>query len=197
MSLSAADACPNRRGSCASVLLTLALVVLGGCVSGTPRAGHFASPRPLRLESGSQRVADRMKKGVQLDQVSEFIKRAKIAGISIRCTMIIGYPDETHVDIDASSAFLANHTADIERIHLNRLAMISGTPLVRQIKRDPNRYKGFRIVAEDGAMANVEHFYDAVGQRPHRSAVRKLLGEVFKINAQEMSLGAQDFEGVM
>ncbi|MFY0565065.1 Tox-REase-5 domain-containing protein [Archangium lansingense] len=59
MSLRAADSHPNGWGSCTSVLLTLALLVLGGCASGAPRAGYFASPRSHRhTETHQQRSLD-------------------------------------------------------------------------------------------------------------------------------------------
>ncbi|MFY0563655.1 Tox-REase-5 domain-containing protein [Archangium lansingense] len=49
MSLHSADAHSDGWGRRASVVLTLALLVLGGCATHGPRAGPFASPRPRHL----------------------------------------------------------------------------------------------------------------------------------------------------
>ncbi|MVF11901.1 B12-binding domain-containing radical SAM protein [Ketobacter sp. MCCC 1A13808] len=149
------------------------------------------------LESGSQRIIDWMKKGTQLDLIGQFLKNARAAGISNRCTMIIGYPNETHEDIDASARFLADHVDDIERIMLNRLAITAGTPIVRQLKRNPDRYQGFHIVSENAALAQVEHYYEGVSRSDHRGAVNQLLAHVVGINSKELLTQAQDFEGVM
>jgi hypothetical protein len=149
------------------------------------------------LESGSQRMSDLMKKGTHLDGISAFLRSASSAGISCRCTMILGYPGETAEDVDASADYLASHTREIERVSLNRLQVVSGTTLHQSLKRGPQKFKGFSIVQEKGAMAQVEHRNDIIGTRSHRKAVMRLLKEVHRINARELSPAAREFEGVM
>jgi radical SAM superfamily enzyme YgiQ (UPF0313 family) len=149
------------------------------------------------LESGSQRVSDLMKKGTRLDAISTFLHESASAGISTRCTMILGYPGETAEDVHASADFLAAHAREIERVSLNRLQVITGTTLHRELKRAPAKFKGFSIVHEDNAMAQVEHRNDTLGTASHRRGVMRLLGEVHRINSRELTAAAQEFEGVM
>ncbi len=170
-----------------------------GLTSADLRAAAKSGCRRLTtgLESGSQRVSDLMKKGTRLDSISAFLHDSASAGISTRCTMILGYPGETAQDVHASADFLAAHAREIERVSLNRLQVITGTTLHRELKRAPAKFKGFSIVHEDNAMAQVEHRNDAIGTASHRKGVMRLLAEVHRINARELTPAAQEFEGVM
>ncbi|MBC7481109.1 MAG: radical SAM protein [Rhizobacter sp.] len=149
------------------------------------------------LESGSQRVSDLMKKGTRLNAISAFLQDSASAGISTRCTMILGFPGETAHDVHASADFLAKHASEIERVSLNRLQVITGTTLHRELKRAPAKFKGFSIVHEDNAMAQVEHRNETIGTASHRKGVMRLLAEVHRINSRELSPSAREFEGVM
>lgn len=149
------------------------------------------------LESGSQRILNLMKKGATLDTTSRFLRSAASAGISCRCTMILGYPGETAEDIQASVDFLVRHSREIERVSLNRLQVVTGTTLHKSLKRTPRKFEGFSIVREVGAMAQVEHRDNGIGTVAHRRSVMRLLGEVHRINSRELSLAAREFEGVM
>lgn len=160
-------------------------------------AGAGCARLTTGLESGSQRVADAMKKGTRLDTVAAFLQNAAAAGISTRCTMILGYPRETAEDVHASADFLAGHSREIERVSINRLQVVTGTELHHALKRSPQKFAPFDLVQEDGATAQVEHRDDVVGTRPHRKAVMRLLTEVHRINARELSPRAREFEGVM
>ena len=44
------------------------------------------------LETGSQRVNDSMAKGTQIERTSQFIRDAHAVGLSVRATMMLGYP---------------------------------------------------------------------------------------------------------
>lgn len=149
------------------------------------------------LESGSQRMADLMKKGTRLEGISAFLDGAARAGISSRCTMILGYPGETVEDVHASTRFLAAHRHAIERVSLNRMQVIAGTALHRALKHKPQKFGDFRIVHEDPRTALVSHRDDVAGTRAHRQAVMGLLTEVHRINVRELSPCAREFEGVM
>lgn len=149
------------------------------------------------LESGSQRIIDLMKKGTQLDSISAFLHNASAAGISCRCTMILGYPGETAADVHASAEFLEHHVEVIERVSLNRLQVIAGTTLHRSATRKSGRLAGFRIVSADSRTAQVEHRYDELETSSHRKAVMRLLTAVHRINIRELSPRAREFEGVM
>ncbi len=149
------------------------------------------------LESGSQRIADLMKKGTRLGAISDFLHNATAAGISCRCTMILGYPGETAADVHASAAFLEDHARVIERVSLNRLQVIIGTALHRHAMHKPGRLGSFRIVSNDLRNAQAEHRYDEVETASHRKSVMRLLTAVHHINSREISSRACEFEGVM
>lgn len=78
------------------------------------------------LESGSQRVLDLMKKGTRIEITGQFLKEAQEAGISVRCTMISGFPGERAED--KSSDFICRHHGHIERVVLNRFQIVTGAP---------------------------------------------------------------------
>jgi anaerobic magnesium-protoporphyrin IX monomethyl ester cyclase len=149
------------------------------------------------LETGSQRVADLMKKGTRQEGIAAFLDSAARADISCRCTMILGYPGETAEDVHASADFLAAHRRTIERVSLNRLQVITGTTLHRALIRKPERFGSFRIVHEDPAMALASHRDDLAGTEAHRKAVMRLLTEVHRINERPLSPRAREFDGVM
>lgn len=149
------------------------------------------------LETGSQRLADLMKKGTKLEGISAFLHGAALAGISTRGTMIIGHPGETADDVEESAAFLARHRRVIERVSLNRLHLITGTTLHRSMRRKPGNFKGFDIVSEDPTMAHVEHRNHCMQSPSHQRAVMRLLTEVNRINSRPLSARAREFEGVM
>ena len=68
------------------------------------------------LESGSQRVLDLMKKGTQLAETSHVLRGAAAAGVSVRATVMVGYPGETARDVAATARFLDDHREAIERV---------------------------------------------------------------------------------
>jgi anaerobic magnesium-protoporphyrin IX monomethyl ester cyclase len=181
-----------------------------GAVHVGPEADNGLSPADLRraadsgcvrlttgLETGSQRMADLMKKGTRQTAVSAFLIYAAEAGISTRCTMILGYPDETAHDVHASAEFLEQHVPVIERVSLNRLQLITGTALHRTLRHKPGRHAQFKIVHEDSRMARADHRYGEVETASHRKAVMRLLTVVHRINRKPLAPRAREFEGVM
>ncbi len=149
------------------------------------------------LESGSARILELMKKGTRIELVSRALHAAAAAGISCRCTMVLGYPGELPDDVHASAEFLEQHAEIIERVSLNRLQLIAGTALHRALRRHPERMPGLRILAESPADALVDTRNMALEAPAHRRAARRLLAAVQRINARPLSPRARDFEGVM
>ena len=149
------------------------------------------------LETGSQRIARLMRKGTRLESTSRFLHDAAAAGISCRCTMILGYPGETPDDVQASSDFVDSHAAVIERVLLNRFQIMAGTTFHQALLRKPTRFKGIRVMLENRAAALTAHQYlDAV--RPdYQKAAMRLFNAVHRINRKELAARACDFEGVM
>jgi len=80
------------------------------------------------IESGSQKILDRLKKNQTLAEVETAVTQAKKSGIEIvHGFFIVGVPDETVVDIRATLKFAAR--LPLDTFAFNRLCVYRGTPL--------------------------------------------------------------------
>jgi radical SAM superfamily enzyme YgiQ (UPF0313 family) len=80
------------------------------------------------IESGSQKVLDRLKKDQTLDEIEHAVKNAKQAGIEIvHGFFVVGSPDETAEDMRATFDFAAR--LPLDTFGFNRLCVYRGTPL--------------------------------------------------------------------
>ncbi len=149
------------------------------------------------LESGSQRMLDAMEKGCTVEGNSEFIRDAWEAGLSVRCTMFRGYPGETAEDIHKTAAFLEQHEDWIDRIRLNELAVLEGTPLFDAVTRSDTRFAELRVNGHDARNAILRHENTRTRGRDYRRAMNRLLAVVHRINRREVRRGARAFDGVM
>jgi biotin synthase-like enzyme len=149
------------------------------------------------FESGSQRILDGMVKGTNLDVTSRFLIHAKRAGISIRTTMIIGYPGEEVSDIDLTTEFLKEHENCIERIKLNRLQIKSGTQFARLVARKVKKFPDIVVNSANHRQAHVYHHFKPTEDAGYRRAISRLLRVVHRINRKPLVKAARDFEGVM
>ena len=98
------------------------------------------------LESGSQQVLRRMAKGCKVERNESFMRDASKAGISVRATMILGYPGEASTDIDLSTRFLERNNEHLDRINLCRFKPIPGTRFEKLYKNRPERFDDIRIL---------------------------------------------------
>ena len=149
------------------------------------------------LESGSQRVLDRMAKGTDLAETSRFLADATSAGISVRVTMIHGYPGEEPEDVIASAEFLERNSNTIDRVSLNRFQIMLGPSFLRRYAEDPSRFPDVRNVVAQPALAIASHERASVGTKAHIRATQRLLSAVHQINCKPLRDGAAQFEGVM
>jgi radical SAM superfamily enzyme YgiQ (UPF0313 family) len=86
------------------------------------------------VESGSQRVLDRLKKEQTLAEVETAVTNAKDAGIEIvHGFFVVGNPDETVEDVRATFDFAARLRLDT--FAFNRLCVYRGTPLWQEYVR--------------------------------------------------------------
>jgi radical SAM superfamily enzyme YgiQ (UPF0313 family) len=87
------------------------------------------------IESGSQRILDRLKKEQTLEEVTTAVKNAKKAGIEIvHGFFTVGNPDETVEDIQATFDFASK--LPLDTFGFNRLCVYRGTPLWQEyVKR--------------------------------------------------------------
>lgn len=86
------------------------------------------------LESGNQRILDRMKKGLNIEDSIRGVKIARKAGLKIRAYFIVGMPGETKQSMDDSLNFALK--LDIDIINLFALTLYPGNELFRELDVD-------------------------------------------------------------
>lgn len=149
------------------------------------------------FESGSQRVLDLMRKGTCVDRTARFVRQADDAGISVRLTMILGYPGEAASDVEASAHFLEAHRAHIERVQLNRFQIMIGSAFEKRFMNSPQSFPGITSLTIDRREAITHHRYREVDIPAYRRAVSRLFRAVFEINRRPLRASARAFDGVM
>lgn len=87
-----------------------------GFVSELAEAG--CSVLQLGLESGSQRLLDRMGKGTRVEEASRILSNLSRAGISSYVYVMLGFPGETRADAELTRRFLADHAGRIGWLNL-------------------------------------------------------------------------------
>lgn len=148
------------------------------------------------LESGSQRILDLMKKGATVEVSSQAIRDAAAAGISVRVTMIVGYPGETADDVMQTADFLRSHSDSLERVALNRFHIRTGTRIHRDYLETPEQFPDISKVRTKHRLAVVEHDF---GHREpaYRRAIDEVLKATHAINRRPIRETAREFDGVM
>jgi len=106
------------------------------------------------IESGSQKVLDRLQKDQTLADVENAVKNAKEAGIEIvHGFFVVGNPDETVEDMEATFDFAAK--LPLDTFGFNRLCVYRGTPLWQEyvkrglVSEQEDWYKYFKCSAID------------------------------------------------
>jgi anaerobic magnesium-protoporphyrin IX monomethyl ester cyclase len=86
------------------------------------------------IESGSQKVLDRLQKEQTLQEIETAVENAKEAGIEIvHGFFVVGNPDETEADMRETFRFAAR--LRIDSFGFNRLCVYRGTPLWQEYVR--------------------------------------------------------------
>jgi radical SAM superfamily enzyme YgiQ (UPF0313 family) len=86
------------------------------------------------IESGSQKILDRLKKEQTLAEIETAVANAKRAGIEIvHGFFVVGIPDETEEDLRASFRFASK--LRIDSFGFNRMCVYRGTPLWQEYVR--------------------------------------------------------------
>ena len=181
-----------------------------GTVHVDTRADNGLSRRELRaaaaagmrrvsfgLESGSQRLLDLMDKGCTVEANAAFIRNAHEAGISVRCTMMKGYPGETAEDLIATAEFLEAHLHRIDRIRFNEFSISEGTPIYHTLKDEPDALPQLRVIRSDYRHAQLRHVNDETQGRAYRRALKRVLAVVYAINRRPVRATARVFDGLM
>jgi radical SAM superfamily enzyme YgiQ (UPF0313 family) len=86
------------------------------------------------IESGSQKILDRLKKEQTLEEIEAAVNKAKDAGIEIvHGFFVVGNPDETEEDMRQTFRFASR--LRIDTFGFNRLCVYRGTPLWQEYVR--------------------------------------------------------------
>ncbi|WP_250655230.1 B12-binding domain-containing radical SAM protein [Alkalimarinus coralli] len=149
------------------------------------------------LETGSHRLNKLMLKGTTIERTSQFVKDAKSVGISIRTTIILGYPGETPADIRATTSFLRTHIGSLDRVKLSRFKAIPGTAFHERLKQKPEKYPGVVNPIWDYRFARAIYDYRPSKNPEYRLAKAELIKTVYVINKKEITDSAQQFNGLM
>ncbi len=115
----------------------------------------------LGLESGSQRVLDRLGKGTRLEDASAILKTLAGAGISSCVYVMIGTPGETEEDAGATLAFLEAHAGEIGFLNM----AVMNLPRDSTFLDSPEAYgiRDARLFSEDEPLGLYRAFEPAHG----------------------------------
>jgi radical SAM superfamily enzyme YgiQ (UPF0313 family) len=149
------------------------------------------------LESASQTLLDEMKKGTKIEDCSEFLFAAHAAGISVRTSMMQGFPGETVDDLHKTNAFLRKHFDALDRVRLSLFKPLPNTPFDRMYQRQPEKYASLKQFKWDYRLARGMYRYHPNREKAYRREKRELLGLVYAINRKPLIDDAQQFNGMM
>ena len=149
------------------------------------------------MESGSQRLLDAMDKGTQLDRNTEFIEAAAAAGISVRCTVMQGYPGEEAEDLEKTAQYLRDHGHLLDRVRINRFNALVGTRFATEYARDPGAFPTLTNLEWEYRYARSSYRFAPAETTSYRAAMRDLLREVHNVNREPLLEEARAFDGVM
>lgn len=144
------------------------------------------------LETGSQALLDRMKKGSSVERNAVFLRDAHDAGLSIRCTMFRGFPGETSADMEATADFLEAHGHYIDRIRFNDFAIAPETPIHDALASAPE--SPLRRVNSTRALVL---YRPPKVDRRYRRAKARALRVVHEINRKVLRETSRQFDGLM
>ncbi len=149
------------------------------------------------LESGSQRMLQRMAKGCSVERNEQFIRDASAVGLSVRSTMMVGFPGERAEDVDLTTAFLERNHEHLERINLARFKPIPGTRFERIYGRHGTRFPDVPRIEWDLPQARGRYRTTQLEDRHYRASLRRMLAVVHDINKRPLRAEAVQFDGLM
>lgn len=97
----------------------------------------------LGIESGSQRVLDRVQKGFTREQVEDAVAMIKAAGIQTYGMFILGFPGETRAEAEETIAFM--QSLDLDFVNVAALTPFPGTEIHAEVADEPG-FKGYDMM---------------------------------------------------
>ncbi len=149
------------------------------------------------LETGSQPLLDRMKKGSSVERNAQFITDANAAGLSIRCTMFKGFPGETAQDMEATERFLDRHGHMLDRVRFNNFSLYTDTPIWQEMMDKSGAGAELELTVSDHARAKFRYRRRQPFGRDYRRSKARVLAIVHEINKRPLRDSARQFDGLM
>ncbi len=149
------------------------------------------------LETGSQRLNTLMAKGTSMERNEAFVRDAAEAGLSLRASMMLGYPGETADDVLLSVDFLERHRDHFDRIRLSLFKAIPGTRFATLYEAKKSRFPGLQNFNWDFRYNRAAYQYHPTDQTGYRQARHRLLNLVHEINRRPLRDTMQQFDGLM
>lgn len=149
------------------------------------------------LETASERVNRAMGKGTTMAGNLAFMENANSAGLSVRTSMMLGYPGETGEDVALTAEFLRQHGHLLHRVRLSRFKPVPGTRFERLYARKPNRFPGIEGLKWRYGEARAAYRYAPARSHAYRRAKAELLDLVYAINRKPLPESAAIFNGLM
>jgi radical SAM superfamily enzyme YgiQ (UPF0313 family) len=132
------------------------------------------------IESGSQKILDRLKKEQTLEQTATAVRAAKKAGIEIvHGFFVVGNPDETEEDM--CDTFRFAERLPLDTFAFNRLCVYRGTPLWKEyverglVSDTDDWYKYFKCSSIDPTVLPGEKIHEIRSRELKRLIVYKFL----------------------
>lgn len=132
----------------------------------------------LGLESGSQKVLDRLGKGIRLEGAAKILENLQQAGIASYVYIMLGSPGETNDDAELTRSFLLEHAGQIDYLNLSIMNLSRDSGLLE----NPQDYgiAASRLL-EENAPLGLYRSFEPSGEWDRKAARRfvdrRLLGE--------------------
>ncbi len=149
------------------------------------------------METASPSLIKRMAKGTRVDRNQQFIEDAWRAGLSVRCSMMLGYPGETKDDLVLTRDFLDHNRDAFDRIRPARFKAIPGTPFETHFNKPSTDVPGVATIAWDHRYARAAYKYTTAAETGYRKVKGEILQIIHQINRKPLRDGAVQFDGLM
>ena len=149
------------------------------------------------LESGSQAVLDAMDKGTTVEGNAAFLREANAAGISVRSTVMQGYPGEDAAELWKTVRFLEENEDYLDRVRLTQFKPLPATRFHDEYERDPSQFSSLEKFTWDFRFSRASYEHPLTRRPDYRRAKLALLRLVHSINKKPLRSGAEPFDGLM
>lgn len=149
------------------------------------------------MESGSQRVLDSMDKGTSVEGNKRFVHQAAAEDLSVRTTIIQGYPGERAADLAATADLLEELEEPLDRVRVNRLNVLEGTMLAGDLDGSADPELAIHSIGWEHEWARSHYVHAREQERDYRDAMRRMLRAAHRINRRAIRETAQAFHGLM